>query len=258
MRGFQLWINLAGQGKDEGRRLPRHPGRRDSGGRTRPAVAESRSSPGRWTATAGARPARSGTVDRSAVLRRRAAGRREIHAIVLPAGLSRLRLPVRGSASQSARRVRRNVLADTPCAGVLSDGDECRADSGGPDGGSVILLAGRPLLEPIVQYGPFVMNTREEIEQAVRDYARRRADRRERPPAPQTNPGGVQCVFVVKTRRKVAGQFLRYAKRQPFGWRWPIALSIRGVALRLCCAPPRIGAMPHGSFFSSGDTVASR
>ena len=33
-----------------------------------------------------------------------------------------------------------------------------------------ILLAGRPLGEPIAQYGPFVMNTREEIEQAVADY----------------------------------------------------------------------------------------
>ncbi|MCL2656931.1 MAG: pirin family protein [Betaproteobacteria bacterium] len=34
----------------------------------------------------------------------------------------------------------------------------------------LILLAGRPLNEPIVQYGPFVMNTREEIEQAMVDY----------------------------------------------------------------------------------------
>ncbi len=32
-----------------------------------------------------------------------------------------------------------------------------------------LLMAGRPLHEPIVQYGPFVMNTQEEIEQALRD-----------------------------------------------------------------------------------------
>jgi len=34
----------------------------------------------------------------------------------------------------------------------------------------VLLLAGRPIGEPIVQYGPFVMNSREEIEQALRDF----------------------------------------------------------------------------------------
>ena len=33
-----------------------------------------------------------------------------------------------------------------------------------------IVIAGRPLNEPIVQYGPFVMNTREQIMQAVEDY----------------------------------------------------------------------------------------
>jgi redox-sensitive bicupin YhaK (pirin superfamily) len=54
-------------------------------------------------------------------------------------------------------------------AGVLSDGDEVTLTAG-PQGARVILLAGRPLREPVVQYGPFVMNTREEIEQAIRDY----------------------------------------------------------------------------------------
>lgn len=34
----------------------------------------------------------------------------------------------------------------------------------------LILLAARPLNEPIVQYGPFVMNTQEEIHQALDDY----------------------------------------------------------------------------------------
>ena len=54
-------------------------------------------------------------------------------------------------------------------AGVLTAGDELSL-SGGAHGARVLVLAGRPLREPVVQYGPFVMNTREEIEQAIRDY----------------------------------------------------------------------------------------
>lgn len=34
----------------------------------------------------------------------------------------------------------------------------------------LVLIAGKPLNEPIVQYGPFVMNTQEEIHQALDDY----------------------------------------------------------------------------------------
>jgi redox-sensitive bicupin YhaK (pirin superfamily) len=34
----------------------------------------------------------------------------------------------------------------------------------------VIMLGGRPIREPMVQYGPFVMNTREELQQAMSDY----------------------------------------------------------------------------------------
>jgi quercetin 2,3-dioxygenase len=54
-------------------------------------------------------------------------------------------------------------------AGVLSDGDSVRVQ-GGQRGAQLLLLAARPLREPVVQYGPFVMNTRQEIEQAVEDY----------------------------------------------------------------------------------------
>jgi redox-sensitive bicupin YhaK (pirin superfamily) len=54
-------------------------------------------------------------------------------------------------------------------AGVLSSGDRIDVTAG-PEGARLLLLAGRPLREPIAQYGPFVMNTREEVEQAIRDY----------------------------------------------------------------------------------------
>lgn len=40
----------------------------------------------------------------------------------------------------------------------------------GQTGTRALLIAGQPLCEPIAQYGPFVMNTREELMQAVRDY----------------------------------------------------------------------------------------
>ena len=54
-------------------------------------------------------------------------------------------------------------------AGLLSAGDTLRIE-GGTTGARVLLLAGKPIGEPIVQYGPFVMNTREEIERAIADY----------------------------------------------------------------------------------------
>jgi redox-sensitive bicupin YhaK (pirin superfamily) len=54
-------------------------------------------------------------------------------------------------------------------AGILSDGDRVRVQAG-TEGVRLLLLAAKPLREPVVQYGPFVMNTREEIEQALADY----------------------------------------------------------------------------------------
>jgi hypothetical protein len=54
-------------------------------------------------------------------------------------------------------------------AGLLSSGDAIRV-AGGAEGARLLLLAGKPLAEPVVQYGPFVMNTREEIEKAIVDY----------------------------------------------------------------------------------------
>jgi redox-sensitive bicupin YhaK (pirin superfamily) len=54
-------------------------------------------------------------------------------------------------------------------AGLLGDGDAVRVQAGS-SGARFLVLAGTPIGEPIVQYGPFVMNTRAEIDQAIADY----------------------------------------------------------------------------------------
>ncbi|MGH9442813.1 MAG: pirin family protein [Thermoanaerobaculia bacterium] len=55
-----------------------------------------------------------------------------------------------------------------PSLVIFGDGDVVAA-SAGPSGGRFLLAAAKPLHEPIARYGPFVMNTRAEIEQALRD-----------------------------------------------------------------------------------------
>jgi len=54
-------------------------------------------------------------------------------------------------------------------AGLLTPGDAVRIDAG-PHGVQLLLLAGKPIGEPVVQYGPFVMNSVQEIERAIVDY----------------------------------------------------------------------------------------
>ena len=55
------------------------------------------------------------------------------------------------------------ILANTP------DSDGVRLEAGA-EGARALLIAGRPLKEPIAQYGPFVMNSNEQIFQAVEDF----------------------------------------------------------------------------------------
>jgi redox-sensitive bicupin YhaK (pirin superfamily) len=62
-----------------------------------------------------------------------------------------------------------DTLLDSGQMAVLDGAGEVPITAG--DGGAgMLLLSGRPLGEPIVQYGPFVMNTAAEIRQAIRDY----------------------------------------------------------------------------------------
>lgn len=56
----------------------------------------------------------------------------------------------------------------THAAALLGEGNQVTVTA--TEDSRLLLLAGKPLHEPVVQYGPFVMNSREEIEQAIRDY----------------------------------------------------------------------------------------
>ncbi|KAH7670519.1 Pirin protein [Dioscorea alata] len=53
---------------------------------------------------------------------------------------------------------------------VLSHGDGLSVYNKGTKALRFVLIGGQPLNEPVVQYGPFVMNTQDEIEQTIEDY----------------------------------------------------------------------------------------
>ncbi|GAA0792813.1 pirin family protein [Marinobacterium sediminicola] len=54
-------------------------------------------------------------------------------------------------------------------AAELSAGDQL-SFSAGEQGAAMLILAARPIGEPVAQYGPFVMNTVAELDQAIEDY----------------------------------------------------------------------------------------
>ena len=61
-----------------------------------------------------------------------------------------------------------NVPLNTLVA--LGSADHSPEFIAGEQGARFIVISGKPINEPIVQYGPFVMNTKEEIDQAMRDF----------------------------------------------------------------------------------------
>ena len=64
--------------------------------------------------------------------------------------------------------------ADGQMVMFAPDGDEVRIENQADAALEVLLIAGVPLNEPIARYGPFVMNTEAEINQAFDDYRRGR------------------------------------------------------------------------------------
>ncbi|XP_057166209.1 pirin isoform X4 [Ursus arctos] len=53
---------------------------------------------------------------------------------------------------------------------VLGEGDSVQVENKDPERSHFVLIAGEPLREAVVQHGPFVMNTNEEISQAILDF----------------------------------------------------------------------------------------
>jgi redox-sensitive bicupin YhaK (pirin superfamily) len=83
----------------------------------------------------------------------------------LPPGHNAFVVVYRGEVAIAGRKLRERQMAILANA-TDADGVIIEASSGA----KAILVAGRPLNEPIAQHGPFVMNTQEQIVAAVRDY----------------------------------------------------------------------------------------
>ena len=160
MEGFQLWLNLPARDK------LCDPWYRDFAAADLPCFVTD--SGAAVTVIAGESHGVSGAVTRVATEPlyldiHLSAGGRFDHA--LPAGHNAFLYVYRGEASVGGRTVpvqRMAILANDPEAdGVTMESAE---------GTRLLLIAGRPLGEPIAQYGPFVMNNEQEVYQALADY----------------------------------------------------------------------------------------
>ena len=84
--------------------------------------------------------------------------------VPLPAEHNAFAYVFEGAAKIAGEKVARGELA------VLGRGERFAVEADAADGARLVLIAGRPLNEPVAKYGPFVMNTADEIRQAVYDY----------------------------------------------------------------------------------------
>lgn len=158
MRGFQLWVNLPAKDKMSKPRYQEIPAERFTETKPAPGVA--------LKVIAGTVGGVSGPVTDIAVdpvyldlrLDDGAA-----HSIDLPPDHQAFAYVFEGAARIGGTEVKAGNLA------LLDRGDRL-AVMAGPAGAALVIIAGQPIGEPVARYGPFVMNTREEIEQAFRDY----------------------------------------------------------------------------------------
>ncbi len=157
MRGFQLWINLPARDKMS------DPAYQEFSSAAIPEVALDA---GRVRVLAGEFGGVRGVIEDSAT--------DVLYLDVSLAAAARFSLPLSETHNafvyvfEGAGRLAGQEL-QTHSLAVLGVGDAVEI-AAGEEGARFILVAGRPIGEPVVQYGPFVMNTREEIEQAYADY----------------------------------------------------------------------------------------
>lgn len=158
MEGFQLWLNLPGKDKMSA------PWYRDFGAAELPRFTLDNGVA--VTVIAGASHGVTGAVTREAT----APTYLDVH---LPAGARfEQTLPAAHNAFvyvyRGEARVGDMAVPVQRMAILRNEGDgvviEAQADT------RLLLIAGQPLNEPIAQYGPFVMNTQQEIYQAVNDF----------------------------------------------------------------------------------------
>lgn len=167
MRGFQLWINLPGTEKmrpadyhdAQADELPRLV--LDNGGEVVAIAGNARIGDQSVTGFYNGLDGKSFTTDPVYFdVRLAAAGDMELQ---LSADKNVVVYVYDGAATIGQHEIRDGDAA------LLGDGDVLRLQAK-QDGAKCLVLAARPIGEPVVQYGPFVMNTVEEVEQALQDY----------------------------------------------------------------------------------------
>jgi len=158
MRGFQLWVNLPARDKMTAPRyqdLPPEamPVLDIGGGSTVKVIA------GRYAGTAG--PVQAPATDPLYLDIGLAPG--ASLAVPVPPGHNGFLYVYEGVMALGENAIGKGML------GVMGDGDRATLRTG-EEPARAILVAGKPLNEPVAKYGPFVMNTEAEIRQAIDDY----------------------------------------------------------------------------------------
>jgi hypothetical protein len=159
MWGFQLWVNLPGRDKMT---APRY---QDIEPEAIPAVdlpqgVRVKVLAGQFGDQTG--PARAASTDPTYLDVSLPAGTSFTHR--LPDDHAAFAYVFEGAAQIGDRLVRRGELA------VLGAGDTVAVSAPNDAPARLILVAGKPIGEPVAKYGPFVMNTPAEIRQAIEDY----------------------------------------------------------------------------------------